>query len=359
MREQNAAVFPSLVVRHRPRMRALAFAILGDREEAEDVVQEAFLRGFLGLATVRHPDRVGNWLAAITGNLARTRRRQPRPEAVSLDQLQAPVPSWLDSTVLELETPAHEVREALAALSAVSRETLIAHYVEGLTCAEIAVQLASTPGAVRVRLHRAREQLRALLPALTPAIREVEMIEVTLEDVWVRVVPDTPPRLADERLRIVLLRESGGERVLPIWIGPAEGDALVLRLQGGELPRPLTSDLAASLLEAAGARVERVVVSRLEEKTFYAIVAVSAGGEVREVDARPSDALNLALRVGAPIFVDETVLEQAGLVGDLPALLDRECEELAEEGFFKTPSPGLWQPHSKELVTAFWGPARK
>jgi RNA polymerase sigma factor (sigma-70 family) len=358
VREQDPTEFSSLVERHRPRLRALAFAIVGDREEAEDVVQEALLRGFLALATVRHPDRVGNWLAAITANLARMRRRRPQPEAVSLDLLQTPVPSWLDPAQPEFEAPAEEIRQALAALPTTSRETLLAHYVEGLSCAEIAARVGSSPGAVRVRLHRARGQLRAQLPAFATSSKEAEMIEVALEDVWVRVAPDAPVRLAGEQ-RIVLLREKGGERVLPIWIGPPEGDALAIQLRGGSSPRPLTPDLTTRLLEAAGACVERVVVTRLEDNTFYAVVAVGTGGEVREVDARPSDALNLALRVGAPVFVDGAVLEQAGLVGDdLPALLDRECERIAEEGVIERPPPGKWQPHSLEL-TAFRWPPRK
>jgi uncharacterized protein len=349
--------FGALVRRHRPRLQALAFVILGDREEAEDVVQESLLRGFLALATLRQPDRVGSWLAAITGNTARMRLRRPRLETLPLDELERSAPaSWLDAEA-KLDAPLGEVREALAALPATARETLLLHYVEGYSCAEIAAAQRSTAGAVRVRLHRAREQLRVLLPAFATPTKETKMIEVTLEDVWVRVASDEPLRLADERLRIVLLREKEGDRVLPIWIGPPEGDSLTLQLRGGTMPRPLTPDLTARLLEAAGASVERIVVTKLEEGTFYAVLAVAAGGEVREVDARPSDALNLALRVGAPIFVDGAVFEQAGLVGDdlstLSAELDRRCEQLAAEGVVEPPPVGEWQPHSLELVAAY------
>lgn len=335
--------FTVLVRRYRPRLRAVAFAILGNRDEAEDVVQEALLRGFLALATLRRPDRVGAWLAAIAANLARMRLRRPRPETLPLD-IAAP----------ELEFPVEEVRHALASLPAAAREVLIAHYVEGLSCAEIAARVGSTPGAVRVRLHRAREQLRGLLPAFATMTEEVEMIEVVVEDVWVRVSPGRPDRLADEHLRIVLLREKGGGRVLPIWIGPPEGDALTLQLRGESMPRPLTADLTTRLLEAAGGRIERVVVTRLAEQTFYAVVAVAGRDDVREVDARPSDALNLALRVGAPIYVDGELLEQVGLVGDdTPALLDEACERIDVESVVGPPPPGEWRPHSLELVTAY------
>ena len=338
--------FGAIVGRYRPRMRAVAFAILGDRDEAEDVVQEALLRGFLSLATLRRPDRVGAWLAAITANMARMRLRRPREETLPLD-VAAP----------ELEAPVEELRRALASLPVSAREVLIAHYVEGLSCAEIAERHGSTSGAVRVRLHRARQQLRRLLPF--PVTEEVEMIEVVVDDVWVRIAPGQPARLADERLRIVLLREQDGERALPIWIGSPEGDALTLQLRGEATPRPLTADLTTRLLEAAGGRIERVVVTRLEEQTFYAVVAVAAGGEVHEVDARPSDALNLALRARAPIYVDGELLEEAGLVGDdAPALLDRACERVEVESVVGRPPPGEWRPHSLELVRAYRQPGK-
>jgi bifunctional DNase/RNase len=100
------------------------------------------------------------------------------------------------------------------------------------------------------------------------------MIEFELYDVLVHAVPggDAPPRLTNERLRIVVLREKGGERVLPIWIGAGEGDALAWHRGGEATPRPLTSDLMASLLETTGGRVESVTISSLREKTFYAVV---------------------------------------------------------------------------------------
>jgi bifunctional DNase/RNase len=167
-------------------------------------------------------------------------------------------------------------------------------------------------------------------------------------------VAEEPPRLAEERMRIAVLREQGGPRRLPIWIGATEGDALTVLLRGERLPRPLTIDLTLALLGALGASIERVVVTRLEEKTFYAVVAVQAAGETHDVDARPSDALNLAARSGAPIFVDDAVLDEAGLVGDdVAALLDREGDK-AFEGY-ELP-PGEWRAHSIELVTSFWRP---
>ena len=182
------------------------------------------------------------------------------------------------------------------------------------------------------------------------------MIEFELYDVLVHAVPgeDAPPRLTNERLRIVVLGEKDGERVLPIWIGAAEGDALAWHRGGEATPRPLTSDLMASLLETTGGRVESVTISSLREKTFYALVRVGVDGRSQELDARPSDALNLAVRVGAPIFVDEDVVAEAGFgASDLPQRLDEEQEKLFGE---RPEKPGEWRSLSPELVRLLWEP---
>ena len=118
--------------------------------------------------------------------------------------------------------------------------------------------------------------------------------------------------------RVVILKEKMGERYLPIWIGPAEADAIAVKLQGVEVARPLTHDLLASLIDALGARVESIIVSDLKEDAFYAKINLIVSGGRVEIDSRPSDALALAVRVGASIFVDEAVLNKAGI------LLDKE-----------------------------------
>ncbi|MEM1182057.1 MAG: bifunctional nuclease family protein [Acidobacteriota bacterium] len=110
---------------------------------------------------------------------------------------------------------------------------------------------------------------------------------------------------------IVILRHESSAKFLPIWIGVFEANAIALQMEGVELPRPMTHDLATRLIEALGAELVKIVVCGLEEGTFFAeIVLRGAGGEVK-VDARPSDAIALALRTGSEILVAESVLEKA------------------------------------------------
>ncbi len=131
------------------------------------------------------------------------------------------------------------------------------------------------------------------------------MIEVEIDSIRVSLM---------SQHRVIILRERGASRYLPIWIGPFEADAITIELQGIEVPRPLTHDLLADVIETLGARVSHVVVNDLRNDTFYAIIVLDRHGEAIEIDSRPSDAIALAVRARAPIFVEEHVMEQAGSV---------------------------------------------
>jgi bifunctional DNase/RNase len=108
---------------------------------------------------------------------------------------------------------------------------------------------------------------------------------------------------------IVVLRETEGERILPIWIGPGETQAIRRILSEEPFPRPLTHDLLALVVEGLKARVTKVIIADLRENTFYATIVVEREGEILSIDARPSDSIALALRTKAKIFVNEQLLQ--------------------------------------------------
>jgi bifunctional DNase/RNase len=146
----------------------------------------------------------------------------------------------------------------------------------------------------------------------------VEMELVSVE------APERPTRTP-----VVILREVAGQRrVLPIFIGVPEAQAIALTMQNIETPRPMTHDLMKNLLDEVGAQVERITVTELREGTFFAEIILSAQGEVRTVSSRPSDAIALAIRIGSPIFADEDVLEEAGRV-EQPD--EEEAEQVVEQ----------------------------
>ena len=131
------------------------------------------------------------------------------------------------------------------------------------------------------------------------------MIEVTIDSIRVSLM---------SQHRIVVLKEEDGERFLPIWIGPFEADAITLQLQGVDAPRPLTHDLLKTVIETLGGQVEQVVISGLEKNTYYAKIVLDVNGDRVEIDSRPSDAIALSVRVSAPVYIEDEVMEQAGLL---------------------------------------------
>jgi hypothetical protein len=142
--------------------------------------------------------------------------------------------------------------------------------------------------------------------------------------------------------RVVILKEKSSDRYLPIWIGPAEADAIAVQLQDVSVPRPLTHDLLRSVIDTLGATVSHVLVNDLSNDTFYARIVLDVNGGPLEIDSRPSDAIALAVRAKVPIFADEMVLDKAGVLlekdGETAERLDRvkiDPEELEKMSAFK------------------------
>ena len=133
------------------------------------------------------------------------------------------------------------------------------------------------------------------------------MIEMTIESIRVSML---------NYQRVVILKEKEAECYLPIWIGPAEADAIAVKLQEVSVPRPLTHDLLNSIIGALGANVNSIVVCDLHNDTFFAKIILMVDGKEMEIDSRPSDALALAVRVKVPIFAEESVLSKAGIIID-------------------------------------------
>jgi bifunctional DNase/RNase len=131
------------------------------------------------------------------------------------------------------------------------------------------------------------------------------MIECKIESIRVSLVTQA---------RVVILKEVDAERYLPIWIGPYEADAIALELQEVPVTRPFTHDLLRNVIAELGATVTHVLINDLRDDTFYARIVMDVSGRHAEVDSRPSDAIALAVRVKCPIYVEDMVLDKAGVV---------------------------------------------
>jgi bifunctional DNase/RNase len=128
------------------------------------------------------------------------------------------------------------------------------------------------------------------------------MIEMNIKGLMVDPITNMP---------IIILRDVEGQKVLPIWVGVFEANAIALQIENVQTPRPMTHDLLKNVIDDLRGHVERIVVCELKENTFYARIHMSANGRAFEVDARPSDAIALALRTHSPIFVEEEVITNA------------------------------------------------
>jgi hypothetical protein len=128
-----------------------------------------------------------------------------------------------------------------------------------------------------------------------------------------------------------MLREADSQRLLPIWIGAFEAEAIATALQGHEPPRPMTHDLLKNIIAELGGTVQYIAITQLRDNTYYARIVVEVRGMRREIDARSSDAIALGVRSDVPIYVAEAVFDQAGMTSDDENEAEAEPEEETEE----------------------------
>jgi RNA polymerase sigma factor (sigma-70 family) len=314
----DRAAFAALLARHQSILLAMCRRALEDGDRAEDAAQEAILQALLSLDRLRQPERFGSWLVGIGLNVCRRWHRDQGRDAWSWEamlggrRLPEPIDPEPGPEALAVAADLQGwIDRAVAGLPPGQRAAVMLHYLAGLTQAETAAHLGVEVGTVKTRLHKARASLRRSLWQYEPPRISTEggpaMVEVQVLDVRRRRAKEG---LASRHF--VVLGEVGGERRFPIWIGEAEATALALHLDRVSMPRPLTYAFAAQVLKAAGGQLREVRIDRLVGDVFYATAVVAGPEGEREVDARPSDALNLALVLGAPIRASADVLAASG-----------------------------------------------
>lgn len=146
-------------------------------------------------------------------------------------------------------------------------------------------------------------------------LETVMQIEMTIKGLMVDPITNMP---------IIILRDKAEQRVLPIWVGVFEANAIALQIENVTTPRPMTHDLLRNVIHDLKADIQKIVVSDLKDNTFYALIYLLVNGEAMAIDARPSDAIALALRARAPIFVEDTVIDNAKTVDFAPEKGDSE-----------------------------------
>jgi RNA polymerase sigma factor (sigma-70 family) len=320
-RRGSKSAFGELAVRHRSLAVGVCSRFLGEHDPATDVVQEAIVVALVQLHRLADPERFGSWLCGIALNIARQRlRHRHRLAEVPLDAFAFaqvwPAPDGDPAEAAERADLGQRVRLAIAELAPGQRDAVLLFYLQGLTYREVATELDISVNAVKARLHQARSALEPRLVETTAAEqrnrRRPPMVSDTYTDAQVGEVRRSPA--SDDSLtwrHVIVLEELNGDRRLPIWVGPMQATALALSLEHVEMPRPMTYHFAAALLAGSGASVSEVRITQLREGTFYAVVVVETGADRYEVDARPSDALNLAVVTGTPIRIETALLDDS------------------------------------------------
>jgi RNA polymerase sigma factor (sigma-70 family) len=327
-RKGDKDAFGLLSQRYQMIAQRLAMRLVGHQDSAQELAQEAILQAYLSLDQLQDATRFKGWLCGIVLNVCKSHLRNRKTAFLSLESIAGGLQFDIIPFSSTIATPQEiaEARElhqivlqAVNALPFKERATALLFYYTQLSLREIATLLGTSVGAVKVRLHRVRQRLKTRLLSEYPDIspqkqRGKIMIKVTIADVVKQEWKDNQGR--SHEFHVVVLHDEAGQRALPIWVGPLEGQSIAVGLGDFSFFRPLTFNFFASLLQALNAQVEQVRIEMLKGSTFYAIVKIRRGKIVSEVDARPSDALALAVLTGSPIFVAEDVLKGVG--ADIP-----------------------------------------
>ena len=333
-REGDKKAFGELVRRHYDTALRLTRRMVGEQECAREMVQEGALQAYLCLDRLQNDAAFGGWFCGIALNLCRSFLRNRKVEFLSWESLVGgsyypeamPVVADPDPEELAEAAQLHErVLAAVGELSPKVRRAALLFYFEQLSLREIAALLDCSVNAVKGRLHKARQELRERLWLLYAELRPGEERRTDVTRIEIADVVEQ-----ENNNFLVTLLDRKNRRCILITIGSFEGNALACGLRGVYLPRPVTIQFAASILKALGGKLEEVRIEKLEKDVFYAVARVRSGEEVVEVDARPSDAMGLAVLTGSPILVTDAVWEKVGkeLTDEEMALLGQGLEQI-------------------------------
>ncbi len=319
-RSGDKSAFGQLIERYTQMVKRIVLGKVPSQEIARELMQEIFLHAYLSLNSLRDASRFKNWLYGIALNICRSYLREQKAPSLSLEDMMGGMHYEISDGLAMLEDPHTLVEErelhqflfdAVQSLSLKEREVILLFYYEELSLQEIAKALHISIVAVKGRLHRARKQLKQLLlaymeiqPSPIPAQERKTMIKARINSVRINT---------QTQQRVVILQDEAGRRVVFIWVPQPEALVIAMGLNKLTPPRPLASQLMVSLLKATHTSVVEVRIESLKDDIFYAIVKIRNGEGEQEIDARPSDALALAVQLGSPIYIAEEIMDSVGL----------------------------------------------
>ncbi len=310
----EAEAFGGLVERFRDAVYGLCYHRCGDFDLARDLAQEAFVRAYQHLGQLSEPASFPRWLRRIAERVCIDWRRSRCPEEPLEHAGEQVTPGEEEQTALRLT-----VQQGLAALPEAQRLAVTLFHINGYGYREIAEFLGTSETTVKARLDAGRERLRGVLAeAFGGALRAQRPRERFREEVMMRV---TQVRLkastyGEGNYPEAVMLLTGEGPVLALHVGEAEAFHMLMALEKSPPPRPMFYDLTLNCLAAFGIRLERIRVMATDGPVALAELALRQGENVQNVDCRPSDAVNLALRAEVPIEVEESVLQAMGMASE-------------------------------------------
>ena len=289
--------------------RNTARRIVKDKDIAEDMVQNVFIQAYFCIGNLKHASSFKYWLSGIVTNICKSYLRRLKKHNLSIQEYHL---TFYDSELTENERIVHIVLNALTQLAAVDSEIISDFYYEKKRLAQIAEERQITENSAKVRLHRARSHLKSVLEKNNIlndfqqyVINKERMKRVTIIDFVIKAT-------TDERCAI-LLYDKQSEKVLTIVISTGEAEAIVRSIKKIKMPRPMTFDLVSELIKNTNLIPEGAFVNEVSGGILIATLRIKRGSETKEFDARPSDAIAIALMFDAPIYVSQKVIDSTAL----------------------------------------------
>lgn len=326
-RSGDKDAFGHLAERYQEMAVRIAKRIVANSYLAQELAQEAILQAYLSLDHLRDDRQFQSWLYGITLNVCKGYLRDQKTVFYSLEALMGGM--WIDSTsfseesldpqiIAEERELHHILLQAIRALPPGERLATLLFYYDQHSLREIATMLQISVVAAKGRLYKARKHLREYLATLDEWTDEENPRQRRSKTMIKMSVVDVVTRLRKEDMRHVfstlVLLDDVGHQALGIWIGEAEAAMIRMGLSNSSPIRPMTMNFLANILNAAGATLEEVLIATLKDDIFYAIARIRSDNTIQEVDARPSDAIALAVITGSPIYFSEEVLEKCGVI---------------------------------------------
>jgi RNA polymerase sigma factor (sigma-70 family) len=314
VRGGNKEAFGQLVERYQQMVGHIAKKMIADEWVARELAQEAILQAYLSINHLKDTSRFKSWLYGITLNICRSYLHDQKRDMLSLETIVGGMHSdnitnFDDTVDPQTIAEAHDlhrlVLEAIDELSSKDKEATLLFYYEQLTLQEIAAFSGVSVGAIKGRLHRARKQLQERLSMVYVPEQRKEKGKMDTRQVTIEAVRDHP----DTRQCFVVLKDDDDARLV-ICIGRSEALTIAAGLTKISPPRPMTAHLMVSLFEVTGLQLKEVRIEACKDDIFYAAITVADGKRDYDLDARPSDALALAVLLKRPIFVADTLMKQ-------------------------------------------------